>query len=220
MLAKDLVAKYFPEKNNKLKLSDYKPGDKAMPFQVLQEFTGKQLVGIRYEQLMPYVEPLYDAEKAFQVVAGDFVTTEDGTGVVHSSPTFGADDFRIAKQYGIPPLTVRDEAGNEVPTVDRKGKFIKEIGNKLKEGVAKYGIKTHKSLGADDFYVKNYTNEDENHADYKSTDVIISIILKEENKAFKVEKYEHTYPHCWRTDKPVLYYPLDAWFIKTTALKG
>ncbi|HEX6222987.1 MAG TPA: class I tRNA ligase family protein, partial [Chryseolinea sp.] len=183
------------------------------------EFSGKQLVGIRYEQLMPFVQPLYDGEKAFQVVAGDFVTTEDGTGVVHSSPTFGADDFRVAKQYGIPPLTVRDEADNEIPTVDRKGKFIRQVGEKLKEGVSKYGIKTHKVLDADDFYVKNYTNEDESHNDYKTTDVIISIILKEENKAFKVEKYEHTYPHCWRTDKPVLYYPLDSWFIRTTALK-
>lgn len=219
VLAKDLVGKYFSEKNKDLKLDEYKSGDKNIPFQIVQEFTGKQLVGIRYEQLMPYVQPLYDAERAFQVVAGDFVTTEDGTGVVHTSPTFGADDFRLAKQHGIPPLTIKDEADNEVPTVDKKGKFVKEIGAKLKEGVAKYGIKTHKPLGEDDFYVKNYTNEDENHPDYKTTDVIISIILKEENKAFKVEKYEHTYPHCWRTDKPVLYYPLDSWFIKTTALK-
>ncbi|HZI24344.1 MAG TPA: isoleucine--tRNA ligase, partial [Chryseolinea sp.] len=219
VLAKELFGKYFSEKNKDLKLSDYKPGDKAIPYEIVDEFVGKQLVGIRYEQLMPYVQPLYDAEKAFQIVAGDFVTTEDGTGVVHSSPTFGADDFRVAKQYGIPPLTVRDEADNEIPTVDRKGKFIRQVGAKLKEGVAKYGIKTHKPLDIDDFYVKNYTNEDESHHDYKTTDVIISIILKEENKAFKVEKYEHTYPHCWRTDKPVLYYPLDSWFIKTTALK-
>jgi|APTNR8051073442_1049403.scaffolds.fasta_scaffold00001_564 isoleucyl-tRNA synthetase len=219
VLAKDLVGKYFSEKNKDLKLEEYKSGDKNIPFQIVQEFTGKQLVGIRYEQLMPYVRPLYDADKAFQVVAGDFVTTEDGTGVVHTSPTFGADDFRVAKQHGIPPLTVKDDAGNEVPTVDKKGKFVKEIGAKLKEGVAQYGIKTHKPLSEDDFYVKNYTNEDESHSDYKNTDVIISIILKEENKAFKVEKYEHTYPHCWRTDKPVLYYPLDSWFIKTTALK-
>ena len=147
VLAKDLFGKYFPEKNKDLKLADYKPGDKAIPFQIVQEFRGKQLVGIRYEQLMPYLQPLYDGEKAFQVVAGDFVTTEDGTGVVHSSPTFGADDFRVAKQYGIPPLTVRDEADNEIPTVDRKGKFIRQVGIKLKEGVAKYGIKTHKPLG-------------------------------------------------------------------------
>lgn len=184
------------------------------------DFKGSQLAGVEYEQLMPYIQPLTDVNKAFHVVTGDFVTTEDGTGVVHISPTFGADDFRVAKQNGIPALTVKDEGGNEVPTVDRKGKFISAIGAKLKEGVAKYSIKTHKPLGDDDFYVKNYTNEDESNADYKNTDVIISIILKEENKAFKVEKYEHTYPHCWRTDKPVLYYPLDSWFIKTTALKG
>jgi len=219
VLAKDLVGKYFPEKNKDLPMEDYQPGVKAIPFQVEKEFIGSQLVGIRYEQLMPYLKPLMDVEKAFQVVAGDFVTTEDGTGVVHTSPTFGADDFRIAKQHGIPPLTLRDESGNEVPTVDRKGKFVREIGRKLLEGVAQYKIKTHKPLGEDDFYVKNYTDEDEGNPDYKTTDVIISIILKEENKAFKVEKYEHTYPHSWRTDKPVLYYPLDAWFIRTTALK-
>ncbi|MFO0331063.1 MAG: isoleucine--tRNA ligase, partial [Bacteroidota bacterium] len=219
VLAKDLIGKYFSEKNKDLKLSDYKAGDKNIPFEIVKEFSGKDLLGLRYEQLMPYVQPLQNADKAFQIVAGDFVTTEDGTGVVHTSPTFGADDFRVAQQNGIPPLMVRDEAGNEMPTVDKKGKFVTEIGKHLQEGVAKYKIKTHKPLGADDFYVKNYTDEDESHPDYKTTDVIISIILKEENKAFKVEKYEHTYPHSWRTDKPVLYYPLDAWFIKTTALK-
>jgi isoleucyl-tRNA synthetase len=219
VLAKDLVGKYFPDKNKDLKLEDYKPGDKAIPFRIVKEFAGHSMVGVTYEQLMPYVKPLYDADKAFHIVAGDFVTTEDGTGIVHSSPTFGADDFRISKQYGIPPLTVKDDMDNEVPTVDKKGKFVNEVGEKLKEGVSKYGIKTHKPLNVDDFYVKNYTDEDETNPDYKTTDVIISIILKEENKAFKVEKYEHTYPHSWRTDKPVLYYPLDAWFIKTTALK-
>jgi len=219
VLAKDLVSKYFSDKNKDLSLEAYKPGDKAIPFKIVNEFSGRQLLNVQYEQLMPYIQPLYDSDKAFRVVAGDFVTTEDGTGVVHTSPTFGADDFRVAKQNGIPPLTIKDEADNEVPTVDRKGKFISQIGEKLKEGVAKFNIKTHKLLGADDFYVKNYTSEDESHTDYKNTDVIISIILKEENKAFKVEKYEHTYPHCWRTDKPVLYYPLDSWFIRTTALK-
>ncbi|HMR56807.1 MAG TPA: isoleucine--tRNA ligase, partial [Cyclobacteriaceae bacterium] len=219
VLAKDLVTKYFSEKNKELMLEEYKPGDKVIPFKIVQEFSGKQLLGIHYEQLMPYLQPFYDADKAFQVIAGDFVTTEDGTGVVHTSPTFGADDFRVAKQNGVPALTIKDEAGNEVPTVDKKGKFLSQIGEHLKAGVDKYKIKTHRSLDADDFYVKNYTNEDESNPDYKSTDVIISIILKEENKAFKVEKYEHTYPHCWRTDKPVLYYPLDSWFIKTTALK-
>ncbi len=230
ILAKDLLSKYFtvlhPDPLEELKVGDYIFEEtnkifkgKIKAWQVVSFHTGSDLVGIRYEQLMPYLQPLYDADKAFQVVAGDFVTTEDGTGVVHVSPTFGADDFRVAKQNGIPPLTLKDEADNEVPTVDRKGKFVKEIGAKLKEGVAKFSIKTHKPLGDDDFYVKNYTNEDESHPDYKNTDVIISIILKEENKAFKVEKYEHSYPHCWRTDKPVLYYPLDSWFIKTTAMK-
>jgi isoleucyl-tRNA synthetase len=203
----------------KILLADYKFGDKELPWEIIQFYKGSDLIGLRYEQLMPYVQPFYSAENAFQIITGDFVTTEDGTGVVHISPTFGADDFRVAKQNGIPALTVKDEAGNELPTVDKKGKFISVIGEKLKEGVAKYNIKTHKPLGADDFYVKNYTDEDETNPDYKNTDVIISIILKEENKAFKVEKYEHTYPHSWRTDKPVLYYPLDAWFIKTTALK-
>jgi isoleucyl-tRNA synthetase len=201
ILAKDRVAAYFNQS------------------EVKKTFKGKELVGLQYEQLMPYVQPLYDADKAFRVVSGDFVTTEDGTGIVHSSPTFGADDFRVSKQNGIPPMTVRDAAGNEVPTVDKKGKFISQIGEQLKNGVAKYKIKTHKNLGPDDFYVKNYTDEDESNPDYKNTDVIISIILKEENKAFDVRKYEHTYPHSWRTDKPVLYYPLDAWFIKTTACK-
>jgi isoleucyl-tRNA synthetase len=181
------VGKYFLEKNKDLKLEDYKPGDKVIPYEMVQEFTGKQLVGIRYEQLMPYLQPFYQADKAFQVISGDFVTTEDGTGVVHTSPTFGADDFRVARQHGIPALTIKDEAGNELPTVDKKGKFIHEIGIRLQEGVDQYKIKTHKPLGPDDFYVKNYTNEDESHPDYKTTDVIISIILKEENKAFKVE---------------------------------
>ncbi len=219
ILAKDLVEKYFSEKNKNLAFAEYKPGDKAIPFEIVKEFTGKDLLGVRYEQLLPYVQPFYSLENAFQIITGDFVTTEDGTGVVHISPTFGADDFRVAKQNNVPALTIKDEAGNELPTVDKKGKFISLIGEKLKEGVAKYQIKTHKPLGVDDFYVKNYTDEDEKHPDYKNTDVILSIILKEENKAFKVEKYEHTYPHSWRTDKPVLYYPLDAWFIKTTALK-
>lgn len=219
VLATDLVGKYFTDKAKGLKLGGYKPGDKLIPFEVVQEFKGKDLIGLRYHQLMPYVQPSYDAGNAFQIIAGDFVTTEDGTGVVHTAPTFGADDFRVARQNGVPPMTLRDAAGNEVPIVDRQGKFIPQVGEKLAAGIAQYKIKTHKTFSPDDFYVKNYTSEDESHPDYKATDVIISIILKEENKAFKVEKYEHTYPHCWRTDKPVLYYPLDSWFIKTTALK-
>jgi isoleucyl-tRNA synthetase len=225
ILAKDLFAKYFEAGDSNSEIGDSRSLNQLIVkgkiglWEIIGEFSGKDLLGLRYEQLMPYVQPFYSAENAFQIISGDFVTTEDGTGVVHISPTFGADDFRVAKQNGIPAMTIRDEAGNELPTVDKKGKFISIIGEKLKEGVANYKIKTHKPLGADDFYVKNYTDEDETNPDYKNTDVIISIILKEENKAFKVEKYEHTYPHSWRTDKPVLYYPLDAWFIKTTALK-
>ena len=223
ILALDRLGSYFTSPTDEKGLilnRHFKENDPNSKAEFIGGWRGNKLVGIHYEQLMPYLPVPYDTDKAFQIVAGDFVTTDDGTGVVHTSPTFGADDFRLAKQQGIPPLTLQDESGNEVPTVDKKGKFVKEIGVRLQEGVAKYKIKTHKPLGENDFYVKNYTDEDESNPDYKTTDVIISIILKEENKAFKVEKYEHTYPHSWRTDKPVLYYPLDAWFIKTTALKG
>ena len=219
VLAADLAGKYFSDKNKDIPLSEYQPGDKNIPFHMIREFSGQDLMGVSYEQLLPYVKPLYDAEKAFRVISGDFVTTADGTGIVHSSPTFGSDDFRVSRQNGIPPMTVLDAEGNEVPTVDRKGRFVPSIGQKLEEAVRRYSIKTHRPLGGDDFFVKNYTGEDEQHPDYKSTDVILSIVLKEENKAFRVEKYEHSYPHCWRTDKPVLYYPLDSWFIRTTACK-
>ncbi|KAA5546466.1 isoleucine--tRNA ligase [Adhaeribacter rhizoryzae] len=198
ILAKDLVKRYFSEKAANLNLEDYKSGDKLIPFQLLEEYSGKDLEGVEYEQLLPYVQP---DKPAFRVVIGDFVTTEDGTGIVHIAPTFGGDDFKVAAQNDIPALMVVDEWGKMSPIVDRTGKFVKEI---------------------TDFagmYVKNYTGEDETVAGYKSTDVLISIKLKEENKAFKVERYEHTYPHCWRTDKPVLYYPLDSWFIRTTAVK-
>jgi len=219
VLAKDLVGRYFSDKHRDLKLADYKPGDKAIPYEIVGEFSGSELVGVRYHQLLPYATPANNPEQAFRVIAGDFVTTEDGTGVVHTAPTFGADDFRVAMQNGVPAMTVLDAEGNEIPVVDKKGKFISAVGEKIAAQVEQYNIRTHKPLGPDDFYVKNYTDEDESHPDYKPTDVIISIILKEENKAFKVEKYEHPYPHCWRTDKPVLYYPLDSWFIRTTALK-
>ena len=196
VMAKDLVPLYF--KKTESGIEDYRPGDKQIPHKILKEFPGKDLVGIDYQQLMPYV-PL--PKPAFTVVAGDFVTTEEGTGIVHISKTFGSDDYRICVQYGIPGVTVEDSDGKEVPIVDKKGRFVQEI---------------------TDFagmYVKNYDDHDESDPNYKSTDVLISIKLKEENKAFKVEKYEHSYPHCWRTDKPVLYYPLDSWFIKTTACK-
>jgi isoleucyl-tRNA synthetase len=198
ILAKELFGKYFSEKLSELALEDYTPGDKNIPWKIIGEWKGKDLVGMEYEQLLPYVQP---ETPAFRVIPGDFVTTEDGTGIVHIAPTFGSDDMRVAKQQGIPPLMVKDEAGYDMPLVDKQGRFVKEV---------------------TDFagmFVKNYEGKDESDPDYRSTDVLISIKLKTENKAFKVEKYEHSYPHCWRTDKPVLYYPLDSWFIKTTAVK-
>jgi isoleucyl-tRNA synthetase len=219
ILAKDLLGKYFSEKAKGLRLEDYKAGDKLIPFEVVAEFKGKDLLEIRYEQLMPYVTNENLEKNAFRVIAGDFVTTEDGTGIVHTASVFGADDFRVCKQNKVPSVMVLDENGKETPLVDKKGKFVKEVGSRLAESVKRLGIKTHKVYGENDFYVKNYLSEDENQENYKSTDVLISIILKEENKAFKVEKYLHSYPHCWRTGKPILYYPLDSWFIKTTALK-
>ncbi|CAD5271621.1 MULTISPECIES: isoleucine--tRNA ligase [unclassified Imperialibacter] len=216
ILAKDRVSAYFNQKAADLKLEDYKPGDKLIPFKVVQEYKGKELAGMAYEQLVPVVK----LEKpAFTVVIGDFVTTEDGTGIVHISKTFGADDFRTSVQNNLPGVFVKDEGGFEVPIVDRKGKFVNEVGAYLKAKMKEWDITAHKEYDEDGFYVKNYKEEDESDPNFKSTDVIISIILKQENKAFKVEKYEHTYPHCWRTDKPVLYYPMDSWFIKTTAYK-
>lgn len=219
VLAKELLSRYFHESEGGVNYESYKPGDKAIPYVVKASFKGSALVGIGYEQLIDYVQPLRDADKAFHVIAGDFVTTDEGTGIVHASPTFGADDYRVAKQHGIPPVMVLDAAGNEVPTVDKKGKFVTVIGRCILRDMERFHIKSGKSPGPDDFFVKNYTDEDESNHDYKSTDVILSIILKEENKAFRVEKYEHMYPHCWRTDKPVLYYPLDSWFIRSTAVK-
>ncbi|NVJ48505.1 MAG: isoleucine--tRNA ligase, partial [Cytophagia bacterium] len=197
ILAKDRVNYYFNAKAKELKLEDYKEGDKLIPFEVVESFKGKELAGMSYEQLMPYI-PL--PKPAFTVVVGDFVTTEDGTGIVHISKTFGADDFRTSVQNNMPGVFVKDEEGKDVPIVDKQGRYVKEI---------------------TDFagmYVKNEYYKEEEMPE-KSLDVLISIKLKEENRAFRVEKYEHTYPHCWRTDKPVLYYPLDSWFIKTTAYK-
>ncbi|AYQ35244.1 isoleucine--tRNA ligase [Runella sp. SP2] len=203
VLAKDLVGKYFSEKGKDGDFVAYKDGDKVIPWSVLMEFKGEHLEDIQYEQLLPYVQPLQDADKAFRVILGDFVTTEDGTGVVHTSPTFGADDFRVAKANGVPAIMVRDESGKEVPIVDRQGRFVKEVGE--------FGGRFVKE--------EYYSTEERNEPDFRPTDVLIAIKLKEENRAFKVEKYEHPYPHCWRTDKPVLYYPLDSWFIATTKKK-
>lgn len=172
----------------------------GLPFEIIDEFTGADLVGLRYEQLLPYVQP-EPLEKAFRVIPADFVTTEDGTGIVHISPTFGADDFRAAQLADVPPLLVPDAEGKLGPIVDRTGRYVPQMGEFAGR------------------YVKNYDGQDETQAGYRTLDVDLSIKLKEMNRAFKVEKYEHTYPHCWRTDKPVLYYPLDSWFIKTTAVK-
>ncbi|WP_299001613.1 isoleucine--tRNA ligase [uncultured Tenacibaculum sp.] len=207
VLAKNLVGKQFAGKKfnqveDVAELVNYAEGDKQIPYAVVKEFIGKDLVGIKYEQLLPFALPYQNPENAFRVISGDFVTTEDGTGIVHTAPTFGADDALVAKQATpeVPPMLVLDENENPVPLVDLQGKFRPEMG----EFAGKY--------------VKNeyYTDGE---APEKSVDVELAIQLKEENKAFKVEKYVHSYPNCWRTDKPILYYPLDSWFIKVTDVK-
>lgn len=201
LLNKQFGGKYFVAESDE-DFANYKSEDKKIPYAVLAESKGADLVGIRYEQLLPWALPYQNPENAFRVISGDFVTTEDGTGIVHTAPTFGADDAKVAKEATpeVPPMLVLDENGNPVPLVDLQGKFVSQLGD--------FGGK----------YVKNeYYNEGE--APEKSVDVEIAILLKEQNKAFKVEKYVHTYPHCWRTDKPILYYPLDSWFIKVTEVK-
>ena len=218
ILAKARMQAYLNPKAKELALEDYKPGDKLVPYQIVEEFKGKAMLGWEYEQLFP-ISALSLPHPAFTVVAGDYVTTEDGTGIVHLAKAFGADDFRTLVQNNVPGVFVKDELGNEVPVVDKQGKFLPVVGEYLAAKMKEHGISAHKEFGADDFFVKNYTNDDESNKEYKNTDIIISIILKNENKAFKVEKYEHSYPHCWRTDKPILYYPLESWFIKTTAYK-
>ncbi len=203
VLAKDLIGKFFSEKAKDIALSDYKVGDKLIPFEIAGEWTGKDFLEVRYEQLMPYVTNADLEKNAFRVIAGDFVSTEDGTGVVHTASVFGADDFRVTQAAGVPSVMVKDENGQDSPLVDKQGRFVKEVSDFAGR------------------YVKEeyYDDETRQDPDFKPTDVLIAIKLKEDNKAFKVEKYEHSYPHCWRTDKPVLYYPLDSWFVKTTALK-
>ena len=206
ILAKNLVGKQFGkgffESTDSADFENFKEGDKKIPFHILAECKGADLVGIRYEQLMPFALPYQNPENAFRVISGDFVTTEDGTGIVHTAPTFGADDAKVAKEATpeVPPMLVLDENENPVPLVDLQGKFTSHMGE--------FGGK----------YVKNeyYTDGD---APERSIDVEIAIRLKEENKAFKVEKYVHSYPHCWRTDTPILYYPLDSWFIKITEVR-
>ena len=206
VLAKPLIGKQFSGKyfevEDKPALLEYKSEDKKIPFYVVKEFKGADLVGIKYEQLLDYALPNDNPENAFRVISGDFVTTEDGTGIVHTAPTFGADDALVAKQATpeVPPMLVKDDNDNLVPLVDLQGRFRPEMG----EFAGKY--------------VKNEYYDD-GEAPEKSVDVEIAIKLKIENKAFKVEKYKHSYPNCWRTDKPILYYPLDSWFIKVTDVK-
>nr|WP_262911740.1 isoleucine--tRNA ligase [Joostella atrarenae] len=201
LLKKQFSGKYF-EATSEEDFANYKAGDKKTPYKVIAEGKGADMVGAEYEQLLTYALPYQNPENAFRVISGDFVTTEDGTGIVHTAPTFGADDAKVAKEATpeIPPMLVLDDNGNPVPLVDLQGRFRAEL------------------PGVGGKYVKNEYYDD-GEAPEKSVDVEIAIKLKEENKAFKVEKYVHSYPHCWRTDKPVLYYPLDSWFIKVTDVK-
>lgn len=189
ILGKDLLHNFFPAKNAELKLEDYVAGQKEIPFEILSSCKGSQLEGVRYEQLLPYAQP--EDGDAFRVLHGDFVTTADGTGIVHIAPSFGADDFKVAAQNGIGALTM----------VDKTGRFVKEMGEFAGR------------------FVKAEYYPDEHPLRNEPVDVDIIVKLKKENRALKTEKHLHSYPHCWRTDKPILYYPLDSWFIKTTALK-
>lgn len=211
ILAKDLVNAHFNPKNAELDFSAYQQGDKNIPFLVIGEFKGKDLSGIEYEQLIPWVKPMGDA---FRVITGDFVTTEDGSGIVHIAPTFGADDDRVAKMAGISPLIMIDKDGKRQPMVDRTGKFflLEDLDSQFI--ASQVQLSEYKEFAGR--FVKN-AYDSKLGEDDTSLDVDICVMLKKENRAFKIEKHLHNYPHCWRTDKPVLYYPLDSWFIKTTA---
>jgi isoleucyl-tRNA synthetase len=203
VLAKELVSKFFKAEAENGDFAAVKAGDKVFPWCITANFTGKELLGIRYHQLMSYVTNAELEEKAFRVIPADFVTTEDGTGIVHTASVFGADDFRACKENDVPSVMVLNKIGKEAPLVNKQGKFVAQVSDFAGQ------------------YVKEefYSDDERKNPDFRPVDVQIAIKLKEENKAFKVEKYEHSYPHCWRTDKPILYYPLDSWFIKTTAVK-
>ena len=221
--ATPLLGKLFGKKFVEGDISTYEAGAKKIPYHIEKTVLGTDLVGLKYEQLLPYALPDERPEEAFRVIPGDFVTTEDGTGIVHTAPTFGADDAKVAADAGVPPLLVKDEQGNLVPLVDLRGKFRPELADPM--------------FGFGEEYIKaEYLTDEEKEAElakqqmllkpiipelkaYLSVDERIALKLKLENKAFKIEKYEHSYPHCWRTDKPVLYYPLDSWFIKSTEKK-
>ena len=213
VLCKDLLHAYFNPKAAELKLEDYKEGDKLIPYKVVGEWKGSDLAGMQYEQLIPWVNP---GEGAFRVITGDFVTIEDGTGIVHIAPTFGADDNKVAKANGVPALMMMDKDGNMRPMVDLTGKFFR-----LEDLDATFVRERMNAADYDPYqgrFVKNaydpkLTDKDE------TLDISICMMLKMQNRVFKIEKHVHNYPHCWRTDKPVLYYPLDSWFIRTTACR-
>ncbi|WP_027000939.1 isoleucine--tRNA ligase [Eisenibacter elegans] len=219
VLAKDRVGAYFNAKAAELALTDYQPSQKLIPYQVGEAFEGKALVGIRYTQLMPYISNENLEKNAFRVIPGDFVTTEDGTGVVHTASVFGADDFRVAQQNNVPAVMIKDEQGNDVPLVDKQGRFVAPLVAGMNADLRQIAQKHGKAPHEYDLPKYMKAEYEEGEAPEYSSDVLISILLKEQNKAFKVEKYVHSYPHCWRTDKPILYYPLDSWFVRTTAMK-
>lgn len=213
VLAKDLVASLFNPKAAELELQDYKPGDKLIPYKIVGEYKGPELEGMEYEPLLAWVNP---GEGAFRVIVGDYVTTEDGTGIVHIAPTFGADDDRVAKQNGIPPLMMLDKDGNRRPMVDMKGRFYRL--EDLDEQFVRENVNEELYREYAGRYVKNAYDSSLSEND-ATLDIDICVMLKQSNKVFKIEKHVHSYPHCWRTDKPVLYYPLDSWFIRTTACR-
>lgn len=213
LLAKDLLYQHFNKKAESIALDAYHPNDKLIPFHVIGEYSGSQLEGIDYEQLIPFVNV---EQNAFRVITGDFVTTEDGTGIVHIAPTFGADDDRVAKIHGISPLLMIDKNGNQRPMVDLSGKFY-DLDELDPDFVARYvNVPLYKEFAGR--YVKN-SYDDSLTDDAATLDIDLSVMLKQQGLAFKIEKHIHSYPHCWRTDKPVLYYPLDSWFIRTTACR-
>ncbi len=213
VIAKDLIHQIFPEANVGLHFSEYKPGDKKLPYKVLDEFLGNKLEGINYEQLIDWVKP---DDGAFKILTGDFVTTEDGTGIVHIAPTFGADDYKIAKEYGIPSMMLKRKDGSMGPMVDKRG-YMMPVSD-LDEKFVRERVNTETYKDFEGRPVKN-EYDDKIAPESDTLDVDIAVMLKQGGKVFRIEKQIHSYPHCWRTDKPVLYYPLDAWFIRTTALR-
>ena len=213
VVAKELMGRYFPEQDWELPMEEYIPGQKHVPYRIVKTLRGNDLEGISYEQLLDWVNP---GENAFKVLTGDFVTTDEGTGVVHTAPTFGADDYRVAMANGIAPLTIVDKDGNTQPLVDRKGRFFRL--KDMDTGFVKERVNQETYGEFEGKYVKNEYDETKSEKD-PTIDVEIAVHMKRVNKAFRIEKHVHNYPHCWRTDKPVLYYPLDSWFVRTTAMK-